>query len=151
VIEKVDDLDKLPSGASIALVGQVTGNTELFTAVIDRIRCTHSPIKVVKTMCSDSYSRQKMAAELARKAELVILLDDGGGAAQSVFEVCSRINDHVRRVGSKEEIQPEWFQGVRSTAVVGGILVPEWMIEDAAQHVRAICASPARDQAPAPV
>ena len=27
--------------------------------------------------------------DLARQAEIVILLDDGGGAAQSLFEVCS--------------------------------------------------------------
>jgi 4-hydroxy-3-methylbut-2-enyl diphosphate reductase len=99
-------------------------------------------------MCSDSYSRQRVAAELARKVDLVILLDDGGGAAQSVFEVCSRSNQRIHRVRSKEEIRPEWFEGIRSTAIIGGILVPQWSIEEAARHVRTICskcnAPPAR-------
>ncbi len=139
VIEQVDDLDSLPHGASIALVGQVTGNTEVFTAVIERIRSTNAPVKVVKTMCSDSYSRQRMAAELARKADLVILLDDGGGAAQSIFEVCSHINGRIHRVRSKEEIKANWFAGMRSAAIIGGILVPQWAIEAAARHVRAMC------------
>lgn len=44
---------------------------------------------VVKTMCSDSYLRPRTSLDLARQAEIVILLDDGGGAAQSLFEVCS--------------------------------------------------------------
>jgi hypothetical protein len=43
------------------------------------------------------------------------------------------------RVRSKEEIQPEWFEGVHSVAILGGILVPQWSIEEAAQHVRALC------------
>jgi len=139
VIERADDLDTLPQGASVALVGQVTGNTEVFTEVIERIRTSNAPVKVVKTMCSDSYSRQRTAADLARQAEIVILLDDGGGAAESLFEVCSRINGRIRRVRSKEEIRPEWFEGVHSTAIIGGILVPQWSIDDAARHVRAMC------------
>jgi 4-hydroxy-3-methylbut-2-en-1-yl diphosphate reductase len=139
VIECVDDLEVLPKGGSIALVGQVTGNTELFAQVIGRLRTSENPVKMVKTMCSDSYSRQKTAADLARRAELVILLDDGGGAAQSVFEVCSAINPRIHRVRSKEEIRPEWFEDVRSVSVIGGILVPQWSLDEAARHIRAMC------------
>jgi len=69
---------------------------------------------------------------------VVILLDDGGGAAQSVFEVCSRVNNCVHRVRSKEEIKPAWFEGARTAAVIGGILVPVWSVEEAAAYVRAL-------------
>ncbi|MGH7487237.1 MAG: hypothetical protein ACREMY_16805, partial [bacterium] len=140
VIERADDLAALARSADIALVGQVTGNTEVFGEVIERLRTSDLPVKIVKTMCSDSYSRQRTAADLARRAEIVILLDDGGGAAQSVFEVCSKLNARIHRVHSKEDIRPEWLEGVKSAAIVGGILVPQWLIEEAAQHVRALCA-----------
>jgi 4-hydroxy-3-methylbut-2-enyl diphosphate reductase len=140
VLERADDVDSLPDeeGRPIALVGQVTGNTEVFTEVIERIRRSERPIKVVKTMCSDSYSRQRTAVELARRADVVILLDDGGGAAQSVFEVCSRVNKRVHRVRSKEDISPAWFEGAEKAAIIGGILVPLWSVEDAAAYVRCI-------------
>jgi hypothetical protein len=52
------------------------------------------------------------------------MLDDGGGAAQSVFDVCSRVNKRVHRVRSKEEIEPAWFDGAEKAAIIGGILVP---------------------------
>src|SRR5215471_12014855 len=74
VIERADDIETLPKDARVALVGQVTGNTEIFTEVIARIRACDAPIKIVKTMCSDSYQRQRSAADLARQAEVVILL-----------------------------------------------------------------------------
>jgi 4-hydroxy-3-methylbut-2-en-1-yl diphosphate reductase len=141
VIEHVGDIDAIPPEGDepLALVGQVTGNTQIFAEVIERIRKLERPTKVVKTMCSDSYSRQRTAVDLAREADLVILLDDGGGAAQSLFEVCARVNERLHRVRAKEEIRAEWFAGVRRTAIVGGILVPQWTLDEAARHVRAIC------------
>ena len=137
VIERPDDIDAVPDeeGRPIALVGQVTGNTQVFTEVVERIRASKAPIKVVKTMCSDSYGRQKAAVDVAQRADLVILLDDGGGAAQSLFEVCSRSNKRVHRVRSKEEIQPHWFDGAQRTAIVGGILVPSWVIAETARYI----------------
>jgi 4-hydroxy-3-methylbut-2-en-1-yl diphosphate reductase len=69
---------------------------------------------------------------------VVILIDDGGGAAQSVFEVCSRVNKRVHRVRAKEEIKPAWFEGAGKAAIIGGILVPVWTVEDAAASVRTL-------------
>jgi 4-hydroxy-3-methylbut-2-enyl diphosphate reductase len=137
VIEQPDEIDAVPveDGQPIALVGQVTGNTQVFAEVLERIRTSRAPIKIVKTMCSDSYSRQRAAADLAQQADLVILLDDGGGAAQSLFEVCSRINKRVHRVRSKEEIQPNWFDGAQKTAILSGILVPSWVVAETARYI----------------
>ena len=144
VIERAEEIEslKLVEGQQVVLVGQVTGNTETFREVIARIEKSAMPIKIIKTMCSDSYSRQEVAVDLAAKADVVILVDDAGDGAQSVFEVCSRVNGRVYRVSSKEEIRTEWLDGVKRLAIVGGILVPEWTIHDVARHVRLICAAP---------
>jgi 4-hydroxy-3-methylbut-2-en-1-yl diphosphate reductase len=143
VIERVEDVEalKVVEGQQTVLVGQVTGNTETFREVIARIERERLPIKIIKTMCSDSYSRQEIASDLAEKADIVILVDDRGDGAQSVFEVCSRVNDRVHRVTSKEQIRLEWLDGVKKLAIVGGILVPEWTIDEVARHVRMICAT----------
>jgi 4-hydroxy-3-methylbut-2-enyl diphosphate reductase len=140
VIERPPEIDAVAAGEGtrIALVGQVTGNTQLFTEVIERVRASQAPVKIVKTMCSDSYARQTAAIDIARQADLVILLDDGGGAAQSLFEVCSGVTKRIQRVRHKEDIQAEWFNGARKTAVLGGILVPAWMIADAVRHIEAM-------------
>jgi hypothetical protein len=52
---------------------------------------------MVKTMCSDSYGPQQKAVELARRADVAILLDDGGGTAQSLFDICSRTSSQHRQ------------------------------------------------------
>jgi 4-hydroxy-3-methylbut-2-enyl diphosphate reductase len=140
VIECAEDAESLPSteNQNLVLVGQVTGNTEVFREVISRIEKSGKPIKIVKTMCSDSYSRQKGAVDLSSRTDIVLLIDDGGDGAQSVYEVCVRVNNRVHRLHSKDDIKMEWFANANSVAVVGGILVPEWTIAEVADHVRAL-------------
>jgi 4-hydroxy-3-methylbut-2-enyl diphosphate reductase len=141
VIERADDIESLPyeDGRRIALVGQVTGNTETFKEVIERLQKSQKPVKIVKTMCSDSYNRQRVAAEFAREADLIIMVDDGGDGSKSVLEVCSRVNPRIHRIRSKDDLRAEWFDGVQKTAVLGGILVPDWLIDEVSRHIRALC------------
>ena len=137
VIETIEDVDTIPEepGRTLALVGQVTGNTVLFREAADRIRASGRSAEIVRTMCGDSYSRQQHAAELARDADMVLLIDDDGAAAQSVFEVCSLHNARVYRISSKTDIKQEWLTGAERVAIVGGILVPDWMIADVAEWI----------------
>jgi 4-hydroxy-3-methylbut-2-enyl diphosphate reductase len=139
-IVKADDIDVLPfaDGVPIVLVGEVTGNTEVFHEAIARIETLKLPLKVMKTMCADSYSRQREAVELAQNTDVVVLVDDGGDGARSVFEVCSRVNGQVHRVRDKRDIQSAWLAGASKVAVVGGILIPDWTINEVAQHIRAM-------------
>lgn len=140
-VVKAEDIERIPyeEGQHTVLVGEVTGNTETFRDVIARIETLRLPVEVRKTMCSDSYARQKNASELAQKAEVVVLVDDGGDGAHSVYEVCTAVNHNVHRVRAKEEVQREWFDGADTVAVVGGILVPEWTLAAVAWQVRALC------------
>jgi 4-hydroxy-3-methylbut-2-enyl diphosphate reductase len=141
-IVDVHDIAKLPfnDGPPIALVGEVTGNTETFREIVRLIEDKGLPVKVRKTMCSDSYRRQQRAAELAEAADVVVLIDDGGDGARSVFEVCSLRSKPVHRVHSKEFIESNWFNGAKVVAILGGIMVPEWTIAEAAEHVRSLTA-----------
>jgi 4-hydroxy-3-methylbut-2-enyl diphosphate reductase len=145
-IIRAEDVDALPcrdgEGPPIVLVGQVTGNTQVFHETIARIETLRLPIKIVKTMCSDSYRRQTSAFELAQRADVVVLVDDGGDGALSVYEVCSRANATVHRVRDAGDVKREWFSGVAKVAVVGGILVPDWTIGEVAQRIAALCDGP---------
>jgi 4-hydroxy-3-methylbut-2-enyl diphosphate reductase IspH len=134
------DIEALPfaDGRPIVLVGEVTGNTETFHEVIRIIEGKGLPVKIRKTMCSDSYGRQRRAAGLAEAADVVVVIDDGGDGSRSVFEVCSRRNKPVHRVHSKESIERGWIKEAKVVAIVGGIMVPEWTIAEAAEHVRSL-------------
>ncbi len=141
VIERPEDIESMPNDDAKrwALVGQVTGNTTTFKDVVRGLREKGIPAKIVRTICSDSYLRQGIAMNFAKEADLVIVVDDGGGAAQSVVEVCSQLRKNVHRIGSKDEVKRECLEGVRKVAIVGGILVPQWSLDEVARHIKQIC------------
>lgn len=142
VIEKEEDVETVTCDdiQRLALAGQVTGNTVTFDYVIKRLHQKGMPVKIEKTMCSDSYLRQGEAIAIAKESDVVIILDDDGGASQSIFEVCSTLGKQIYRIREKEEIRQEWFENVCKVAIICGILVPTWSIDEAAEYIEGICA-----------
>lgn len=146
VIEKIEDVDTIPveTAARWALVGQVTGNTLLWQAVGERVQQRGLAAQVVQTVCSDSYQRQETAMALAHQADCCLVVDDGGGASQSLFEVLSAVHAKVYRFRWRDDeswkasIDGSWLMGASSVAVVGGILVPQWAIAEVAAYVEGL-------------
>ena len=144
VIETLADLETTPLGPTVhwALVGQVTANTLLWDAAVKWMSQRGMATHVSQTICSDSHQRQEEAIGLAHRADLCLIVDDGAGASQSLFEVLSTIHDTVYRVRWRDD--GSWrasfdltrVAGAKSVAVVGGILVPLWAIEEVAAYVR---------------
>ncbi len=119
-----------------ACIGQVTGNAAKWQAFSEALKARDVPIHVVDTVCTDSHDRQREAMDLARKANVVVVVDDGGGASVSVLEACSSVNRRVHRYGTEMPLRAEWFEGATSVAVVGGILVPRWTLDTVAMAIR---------------
>jgi 4-hydroxy-3-methylbut-2-enyl diphosphate reductase len=144
VIETLEDLDTVPRQppARWALVGQVTGNILLWQRLVERVQQGALAAHVVQTVCSDSYKRQDGAMQLARKTDCCVIVDDAGGASQSLFEVLSTMPTRVHRLRWRDDgswqaaLDPGWFTEARSVAVVGGILIPQWAIDAVAAYLR---------------
>ena len=146
VLETLDDVDTIPgdTGAQWALVGQVTGNTLLWQAVVERLYHRGLPVHVRQTICSDSYQRQQNALDLAQQVDRCVIVDDGGAASQSLFEVLSGVHPQVTRVRWREDgswqaaVDVSWLTGARSVAVLGGILVPQWALDAVAAYIESV-------------
>lgn len=137
VAERPEDIEAMPNEQERkwAFIGQVTGNVLEYDRVKRTLQEKNVPAKIVETVCSDSYLRQNMAVKLAQEVEVMIVVDDGSGSSLSVFEVCAEQTTRVYRIRSKEDIQRGWFDGIKKAAVVGGILVPQWTLDEVAQHM----------------
>lgn len=140
VAERPEDIETMPNEKERkwAFVGQVTGNILEYDRVKRALQEKNIPVKIVETVCSDSYLRQNIAVKLAQEADVVIVVDDGSGSSLSVFEVCAEQKTRVYRIRSKEDIQQGWFDGIKRAAVVGGILVPQWTLDEVAEHIGAL-------------
>ena len=105
---------------------------------------TGPSVHVRQTICSDSYQRQQHALELAQQADCCLIVDDGGAASQSLFEVLSAVHPQVTRVRWREDgswkatLDVSWLTGARRVAVVGGILVPQWALDAVAAYIEGV-------------
>jgi 4-hydroxy-3-methylbut-2-enyl diphosphate reductase IspH len=145
-VETVADLEAVPSldGEPWALVGQVTGNTLVWDAAVRWNERTKRARVVQPTVCTDSFDRQQEAISLARQTDVTVLVDDGGAASTSLFEVLVPTGKPVYRVrwredGSwKQAVRESWFEEARAVAVVGGILIPDWAIAEMASYIQSL-------------
>lgn len=139
--ESVADLQAQLSeaGRHWACLGQVTANVERWAAFKNDLASLATPVHIVDTVCSDSYDRQDEGLALARQCDVVILVNDHGGSTLSLFEVCQAANRQTYRFDpmSGGALDPRWFDGARSVAVVGGIHVPNWILESVGAQVSA--------------
>lgn len=136
------------TGRNWACIGQVTGNVEKWKAFSSALQARNIPIHTIDTVCTDSYDRQGEAMELAKRADTVVLVDDGGGSSISVLEACQSVNARVYPHGTDMPLRPEWFEDAASVAVVGGILVPRWTLDAVAKEIRRLLDAPAPQASP---
>jgi 4-hydroxy-3-methylbut-2-enyl diphosphate reductase len=144
VIQQPEDVETIPTqtGGQWALVGQVTGNTLLWQTVVQRVQQRGLAVHVHQTVCRDSYQRQEEAIDLARQADCCLVVDDSGAASQSLFEVLSAVHTRVHRLRWRDDgswqagFDQSWLTDASSVAVVGGILVPPWALEEVAAYIR---------------
>lgn len=123
-------------GRNWACVGQVTGNTETWVKFRGDLERIGVPVKIVDTICTDTYERQQEAATLAAKADLVVVVDDGGGSSTSVYEVVQRVNANCFRHKPEAAMPVERLRSAKSIAVVCGILVPKWTVDRVVDDIR---------------
>jgi 4-hydroxy-3-methylbut-2-enyl diphosphate reductase IspH len=128
-------------GRKWACLAQVTGNVFVWEKFKSDLSATGVAVRFADTVCTDSHERQGGAVETARQVDTVIVVDDRGGAAVSVFEQCVAVNRRTFKYDPKSDLLPEWFEGAKAVAIVGGILVPSWILNDVAERIRTLSGS----------
>jgi len=118
-----------------ACVGQVTGNVNSWNDFAEQLKVADIDVRIIDTVCADSHARQAEAIAIAKEAEAVIVVDDGGGASTSIFETCAAINSNTYRIGSHATLPEGWDSKITKIGIVGGILVPTWVIDQTAQDL----------------
>lgn len=122
------------SGRNWACIGQVTANTAVWARFRADLASCGVPVRIIDTVCSDSHDRQAEAVELAGRVDVVLIINDNGGSTKSVVEQCRSVNPRSELVDPNGPL-PD-LDGVNSLAIVGGIHVPDWIMQAYASRVK---------------
>ena len=130
-LEEVDSL-VVPDENKVGYITQTTlsldDTAEIISALKKRFPKIQGPAK--NDICYATQNRQNAVKALSKEVDLVLVV----GAPNSsnsvrLLEVARTTGVKARRIESEEELNPEWFKGIRSIGVTAGASAPEDILQ----------------------
>lgn len=141
-----DDVDGLQERPRFGVAAQTTQPVERVTRVAELIaqRFPRSEIEIMNTVCVPTRLRQQSAEELARQADVVLVV--GGARSNNTRELVATCRRHCARVfhvQTAADVRPEWLAGVEVAGITAGTSTPDHIIDDVHAQVTALANSEA--------
>jgi 4-hydroxy-3-methylbut-2-enyl diphosphate reductase len=128
VVLSAEDVAQLPPHPRIGIVAQTTQPVDKVAGLVGLIRRLHpkSEVHFRDTVCQPTKQRQQAAIELAKQADVVIVI--GGVHSNNTRELvatCGRYCDQVYHVQTAGDLRPEWFSADQTVGITAGTSTPE--------------------------
>jgi 4-hydroxy-3-methylbut-2-enyl diphosphate reductase len=146
VVLRDEDIDRLPEHRRFGIAAQTTQPVERVDrlAALIRQRFPQSGIEVMNTVCLPTRLRQQSAEELARDADVLLVV--GGARSNNTRELvatCRRYCRRVFHVQAAADVRPEWLEGAGVVGITAGTSTPDDIIDDVEARVRALASAQA--------
>jgi 4-hydroxy-3-methylbut-2-enyl diphosphate reductase len=131
-------LDPLPR--RIGILSQTTQVPahfrEFVKKVIDLALTKNSEIRVIDTICHDLRERQAAALELAKRADLMLVVGGRSSAnTKRIAELCSQITE-THLIETAADIKSSWLKGKRHIGVTSGASTAEETVEEVMKRLK---------------
>jgi 4-hydroxy-3-methylbut-2-enyl diphosphate reductase len=126
------DVDRLEEHARFGVAAQTTQPVEKVRDLVQLIRARfpHSDVRFLDTVCKPTKDRQSAAIDLARQADVVIVV--GGRSSNNTRELvktCGLYCARVHHVQTDADVRPEWFDGADVVGLTAGTSTPDDVID----------------------
>ncbi len=132
VVLEDDDVLALEDHPRFGVAAQTTQAVEKVRHLVDLIRrrFPRSGVRFVDTVCKPTKERQSAAVEMARQADVVIVV--GGRSSNNTRELvrtCERYCARVHHVQTDADLRAEWFEGANVVGLTAGTSTPDEVID----------------------
>jgi 4-hydroxy-3-methylbut-2-enyl diphosphate reductase len=134
--EDVLALEEHPRFGVAAQTTQAIEKVERLAGLIRR-RFPHSDVLLVDTVCKPTKERQSAAVDVARQADVVIVV--GGRSSNNTRELvrtCGRYCARVHHVETEADVRAEWFDAARVVGLTAGTSTPDDVIDRVEAKIR---------------
>jgi len=138
VLDEADVL-ALEEHPRVGVAAQTTQQIEKVRHVVDLIRrrFPHSEVRFMDTVCKPTKERQTAAVEMARQADVVIVV--GGRSSNNTRELvktCERYCARVFHVQTDADLRAEWFEAAELVGLTAGTSTPDDVIDRVEAGIR---------------
>lgn len=142
VVSVPGDLDAIDLSRKVGVVVQTTQTPGALADVVAELSKRTMDLRVINTICSATQERQDSAAELARRADAMIVVGGkNSGNTRRLAEICTAACPKTHHIEDASEIEAAWFDGVSHIGVTAGASTPASHIERALVRMRSLLES----------
>lgn len=136
-----EDVDRLQERPRFGIAAQTTQPAERVDRIVARIRQRFpgSEIEVMNTVCVPTRLRQQSAEELAKQADVVIVV--GGVRSNNTRELaatCQRHCGRVFHVQTAGDVRAEWLAGADVVGITAGTSTRDRTVDEVEAAVKAL-------------
>lgn len=135
LVETPEDVDGLQfqPGDKLAYLTQTTLSVQEADQVINRLKQRFPDISAPpkEDICYATTNRQQAVTELAAQSEVVIVLGSQNSSnSRRLAEIGVQSTARAYLIDGKDELRPDWFEGVETVLITAGASAPEVVVED---------------------
>ena len=136
VVSGREDLDGLKLAPKVGVVVQTTQTDERLAAVVSALLPRTREVRVVNTICKATHERQESAAELAARADVMVVIGGrNSGNTRRLAQICAAACPRTYHIESADEIDPSWFVDAELVGVTAGASTPERHIREVIDRI----------------
>jgi 4-hydroxy-3-methylbut-2-enyl diphosphate reductase len=133
-LEPADVAALEPTPRRLGVLSQTTQVPAGFTAFVKEVvglaLGKDAEIRIIDTICHDIRERQAAALELARRADLMVVVGGRSSAnTRHLAELCREVTE-TRQIETAAEVEPQWLEGKDLIGVTAGASTAEQDVDD---------------------
>ena len=139
IVLNEEELKELPLKSKVAIVSQTTKKPEDFLKIVNALVLTQREVRVFNTICNATFENQDAAAELAEKADVMIII--GGKHSSNTKMLHSIAQNHCPEsylIENETELQKSWFKNKKRCGISAGASTPDWIVQNVINKIEAI-------------
>ena len=139
VLEDVADAEAfLPkAGEELCIVAQTTYNYKKFQYIVEIFQKKGYNDSVVNTICSATEERQLSARDLAKRADVMIVIGGKNSSnTRKLYEICLEECKETYYIQTLDDLHLELPKAVRLVGITAGASTPNKLIEEVQNYVR---------------
>jgi (E)-4-hydroxy-3-methyl-but-2-enyl pyrophosphate reductase len=138
-IQKPADVDSLPRASRVGVVVQSTWSGTEFAEIVRRLTAKYYEVRAVNTICTDTHNRQFEAAHLSKDVEVMVVVGGKHSAnTRHLAELSTQNGAKTYHIEGPDELEPQWFRGVKVAGLLSGASTPGWLVDQVAERMEAL-------------
>lgn len=125
VVSTVDDLDGIDLARRVGVVVQTTQTIGTLQDIVSALIARAEEVRVVNTICSATQERQKAARELAKRADVMVVIGGkNSGNTRRLAQICAENCERTHHIEDSSELDEAWFHTAGLIGITAGASTP---------------------------